>query len=201
MEYRQKNARMGTEYEEQNRRHHQEYLDAQRERPINDQLAYEAGEKLDKIPREALGHESAIKAYGEGLDEREMAANPHPSVTPSREEMQKIAERRELLNKAMIEAVAIREKVQQEYSASSTVHYSNPITGNTYQGRIIGSTENFVIQANDNRTDSVVLHERKVVSGLEKVQQNERAEIKYPYQYVGIVRDSYRSGEHTLTPA
>ncbi|WP_255411724.1 hypothetical protein [Advenella sp. S44] len=41
MEYRQKNARMGTEYEEQNRRHHQEYLDAQRERPINDQLAYE----------------------------------------------------------------------------------------------------------------------------------------------------------------
>lgn len=81
----------------------------QRERSFDDQLAFEAGKNLKSLPCEALGHVNAIKAYGEGLDECEMKAHPHPSISPDPLVMEKIEQCRYQQREAMRKAIAIRD--------------------------------------------------------------------------------------------
>lgn len=150
MEQKSDGTRLEARYVEQNVCYEEnlelcEYQEEQRKRSINEQLAFEAGKNLKSLPREALGHEGPLKAYDEGLDEREMKARPHPSISPDPFVMEKIEQCRQQQQEAMREAVAIRKEGRG--SGSSNLRSRNVEPQDTSCDRVIGSRDHFVIQA------------------------------------------------------
>ena len=147
-------------------------------------LAFEAGRKLAEIPREAKGNEPLLENYKKGIEEsrKELEKTQDANQLTSANRLEREVER------AIIEAQQVREAVGREKALANDFHrHAEP--GETYRGRVIGRTNSFVIQADDSRHGEIILHERAAVSGAEKVQMNDHAEISYPHGRAGIVRN------------
>ncbi|MGR0626548.1 KfrB domain-containing protein (plasmid) [Escherichia coli] len=144
-------------------------------------MAAEAGRQHREIPQNAKGNEPLLKQYKDALKEREPRLNDA--------EKRRADELDKAVDRAIIEAQQVREAVGREKQNANDFHlHAQP--GETYRGRVIGRTDSFVIQADDARPGTVVLHDRKAVSGEAKVKMNEHAEISYPHGRAGIARDT-----------
>lgn len=141
-------------------------------------LAYEAGRNLSEIPKSAHGNFQQLESYKAGLQEpRTEGSADHDRA--------KVLERD--ADKALNEAKEIQEVVRRELSSARLFHeHAKP--GEKYEGRVIGKTNSYVIQADHERPGAIVLHERAAVSGAEKIQMNEHAQISYPYGRAGIAK-------------
>ncbi|OIS90223.1 KfrB domain-containing protein [Brucella cytisi] len=146
-------------------------------------LALEAGRNMTEIPKFAKGNEPMLQEYKTGLQDarKEMETIPNSRVGSGVTRLEREVDR------AIIEAQQVREAVGRE-KAHATDFHKHAEPGETYRGRVIGRTDSFVIQSDDSRPGSVVLHDRAAVSGAEKVRMNEHAEISYPHGRAGIVR-------------
>lgn len=147
-------------------------------------LAFEAGRQLAEIPKEAKGNEPLLENYKSGLQEvrKELETKPDASKSTNANRLERDVER------AIIEAQQVREAVGRAKARADEFHrHAEP--GETYRGRVIGRTNSYVIQADDSRPGTIILHERAAVSGAEKVKMNDHAEISYPHGRAGIVRN------------
>lgn len=147
-------------------------------------LAFEAGHQLAEIPKAAKGNEPLLENYKTGLHQarKELETKPDADKSAQANRLEREVER------AIIEAQQVREAVGREKGRADDFHrHAEP--GETYRGRVIGRTNSYVIQADDTRPGTIILHERAAVSGAEKVRMNDHAEISYPHGRAGIVRN------------
>lgn len=146
-------------------------------------MATEAGRNMSEIPKFAKGNEPLLQNYKSGLQEgrKELESNPNTRIGSGVTRLERDVDR------AIIEAQQVREAVGREKGNANDFHkHAEP--GETYRGRVIGRTDSFVIQSDDSRPGTVVLHDRAAVAGAENVRMNQHAEISYPHGRAGIVR-------------
>lgn len=173
-----------TREQQKDERRRQEESSRQTEAEIMRLMAFEAGRKMAEIPKAAKGNEPMLQNYKTGLQEarKELETEPNSRAGSGVARLERDVER------AIIEAQQVREAVGREKGRADDFHrHAEP--GETYRGRVIGRTDSFVIQADDSRPGTIILHERAAVSGAEKVRMNDHAEISYPHGRAGIVRN------------
>lgn len=79
--------------------------------------------------------------------------------------------------------------------AGDRVQIERAEDGKSYQGKVIGATERYVVQERTDRAGEVVLHNRRALSAdAEKIQGRE-VEIRYPHGSAGLVKDVQRQAE------
>ncbi|EJW5844163.1 Fic family protein [Salmonella enterica subsp. enterica serovar Kentucky] len=82
--------------------------------------------------------------------------------------------------------------------AGDKVQLERAEPGKTYEGRVIGQTERYIVQERADRAGEMVLHNRRAVSAEVEKLQGRHVEIRYPHGNVGLVRDreAGRGAEH-----
>ncbi|EIJ6113791.1 Fic family protein [Salmonella enterica] len=78
--------------------------------------------------------------------------------------------------------------------AGDKVQLTRAEPGKTYEGRVIGQTERYIVQERADRTGEMVLHNRRSLSGSAEKLQGRSVEIRYPHGDVGLVREAAGRG-------
>lgn len=69
-------------------------------------------------------------------------------------------------------------------------------SGKTYAGRVIGSTERYIVQERSGEAGAMVLHNRRSVNGDAEAMRGKNLEIRYPQGNIGLVREAGHDRQH-----
>lgn len=80
--------------------------------------------------------------------------------------------------------------------AGKSVQLEHAQPGETYSGRVIGSTARYVVQERSDRQGEAILHNRRALATDAEKLTGKDVQIAYPHGAAGIVREHVKNAEH-----
>lgn len=102
----------------------------------------------------------------------------------------------ELIRASLIDRDRDRAAELARNAGGITVRIERAEAGQSYRGRVIGSTERYIVQEREDKPGAMVLHNRRSIDAKAADLRGRTVAIDYPHGSAGLVREAGQGREH-----